>query len=305
MKNMNMYRSSMEPQQSQFVKGQRRRLNIVALLIALFAPWSLFCIVYAVLSFAMHYTQPTIAYAIVALAFVGGVGLPALLASNAMKRKLTDPTYQPSWYLFLAGTCFLAFIVAVVAGQENYASTMQKYYNLEHLSQYQDIDTNLYIGQQLMDAGRIDFKEGTSLDLGHSMGFKNNDIYCVSPIVTKGSSHQPMSVDFWAVGKNCCSGISADFHCPGFSDPQAKGVIRLMHDEDRPFYRLAVQQAEATYKITATHPLFFEWVHSADEATNEFAKRGRVNFFVGICSYFLLQAFITAVTTLAFSKLMH
>lgn len=306
MKNVNMYDTSMKPHQSQFAKAQRKRLNIVALLIALFAPWLLFCLVDAVLSFGMHFTQPTIAYAVVVLAFLGGVGLPALLAANAMKRKLTDPTYQPSWYLFLAGACFLAFVVALVAGQSNYTTTMQKYYNLEHLSHYQDIDTNDYVGQQLMDAGRIEFKEGTALDLGRSMGFKNNDIYCVSPIVTssKGSG-QPASVDFWAIGKNCCSGVSADFHCPGFSDPQARGVIRLMHDEDRPFYRLAVQQAEATYKITATHPLFFEWVHNTEDATNEFAQRGRVNYFLGICAYFLFQAFITAVTTISFSKLMH
>jgi len=288
-----------------FARGQRRRLNLVSILIGLFVPWLLFCFVYAVLSFAIHYTQPIVTFALVTLAFLVGVGVPSLLAANAMKRKLSDPAYEPSWYIFLAGACFIAFIIAVLAGQSNYAANMKKYYSLQNLSRYKDVDTNLYLGQQLMDAGSIEFKEGTSLDLSRSMGFKNHDVYCVSPIVTKGGSSQATSVDFWAVGKNCCSGVSADFHCDGFSDPDARGVIRLMHDEDRPFYRLAVQQAEATYKMTATHPLFFEWVHSAEEATNQFAQMGRIDYFLGICSYFLFQIFITVVTTLIFSKISH
>jgi hypothetical protein len=291
-------------QQYGFVKGQRRRMNIISILISLFVPWLLFCFVCAILSFSVHFTQPTVAFAMVILAFLIVVGSTSMLAANAMKRKLTDPMYEPSWFLFLAGTCFLAFFLAYTAGQWNYSNNMHKYYNLLHLPHYQDVDTNSFLGQQLMDAGRIEFKNGTALDLGRSMGFKNHDVYCVSPIITKGApaSSQPLSVDFWAVGKNCCSGVQADFHCDGFSDPNARGVIRLMHDADRPFYRLAVQQAEATYKMTATHPLFFEWVHSAEEATNQFAQIGRVNYFLGICSHFLLQAFLTVTTTLLFSK---
>jgi len=285
-----------------FAKGQRKRLNIIAILISLLMPWLLFCFVFAVLSFGLHYTQPSVCYGLALLAFLGGVGLPSLLAANAMKRKLVDPTYQPSWYLFLAGTCLLAFVLGALAGQSNYTTYMLKYYNLKHLAHYTDVDTNAYLGQQLMDAGRIDFKAGTKLDVSRSMGFKNHDEYCVAPIVT-GSSTQALSVDFWAVGKNCCSGVAADFHCEGFSDAQASSVVRLMSDVDRPFYRLAVQQAEATYKMTATHPLFFEWVHSEEETMNDFAQRGSVNYFVGICSYFLLQIFLTAATTLLFSKI--
>lgn len=53
--------------------------------------------------------------------------------------------------------------------------------------------------------------------------------------------------------------LQANFHCDHFNNPHANGGYRLMTDNDRPFYRLAVQQAEATYKIRAVHPLFFEW----------------------------------------------
>lgn len=288
-----------------FINGQRRRMNIVAVLLALFVPWLLFCTVYALLCANIRYRRPNLTFTLVVLAFVCVVGLAIYYAWVAVKKKFFEPTYQPSWYVFIAVTCLVAFILAVVAGEWNFTEYMQRYYDLTNLAEYKDINTNDYLGQQLMDAGRIEFQKGTVLDLQRSMGFKNHDIYCVAPIVTKGTAKDGLSVDFWAVGKNCCSGYTSDFHCSGFSDPMATGVIRMMHDEDRPFYRLAVQQAEATYKMTASHPLFFQWVRNADEATDLFSYNGHFNYFVGIAVYFLVQGFFTAVTALAFAKLIH
>merc|ERR1719265_1535801 len=186
----------------------------------------------------------------------------------------------------------------------NYVNHMEPYYNLLNLEQYQDIDTTQYVGLQLQDAGRISFAPGTVLDLGHSMGFKSHDVYCVSPIRTAGGT-PAASIDFWAVGKNCCSGVQADFHCSGFSDPKATGALRLMNNADRPFYRLAVQQAEATYKMVASPPLFFRWVHNADEEVESFNRKGILSYVSGVATYFIFQAFITLSATLAFSKLIH
>jgi len=287
-----------------FVKGQRRRLNIVAILIALFVPWLLFVFVFCMMSSSVHYKQPYVAYILVLLALCFCL-VACFLAMKALANKQCDSTYQPSWFVFIAVTGVVAFVLAFVTGEKNYYQYMEPYYNYQNLASYQDVDTTEKLGQQLMDAGQIEFRKGTGLDLSRSMGFKNHDIYCVAPIVTKGSANAAGSVDFWAVGKNCCSGVSADFHCSGFSDPHATGVIRMMSDEDRTFYRLAVQQAEATYHMTASHPLFFEWVHSADEAVNHFASKGRMTCFLWICVHFTLQAFLTMATTLAFSKLVH
>lgn len=292
--------------QSVFKKGQRKRLNIVSILLALFGPWLLFCFISAVVSFGLHYVDPVVAYALVALAFFVFVAVPIVIAAERRRRHGQDQPWQDrSWFTFFAGACCLAFVSGAYFGEYNYESYMKPYYNLGHLHHYSGTDTNVNVGQQLMDAGSITFASGTVLDVAHSMGFKDHEVYCVAPIKSKGSARDSISIDFWAVGKNCCSGISADFHCEGFNDPEAVGAVRLMHDEDRPFYRLAVQQAEATYKMTATHPLFFEWVHNAEESIDKYAQRGRLNYFMAICGYFLFQGFLTAVMTLAFSTMVH
>lgn len=285
---------------------RRKSLNVVSILIALFAPWLEFCFVFAILSFGLHYQQPLVAYALIALAFLLGVCIPCVVAADSKRRQsIEGNSNRRTWFVFLAGTCALAFVIAGLAGESNYFGYMKPYYNIGHLHHYQDIDTNAVLGQNLMDAGWIEFKQDTALDLARSMGFKDHDVYCVAPIVTKAASGAAAaaSVDFWAVGKNCCSGVQADFHCDGFSDPTSRGGVRLMNDDDRLFYRLAVQQAEATYKMTATHPLFFEWVRDTDEATNQYAQRGRLNFFMGISAYFLLQMFLVGCTTVIFSTM--
>lgn len=289
-----------------FAKGQRKRLNIVPILFALFGPWLFFCFIFAVISFGLHYQQPMVAYALIALASFLGVAVPAVIAAERRRRQPSEKSWQDrSWFGFFAAACCLAFVLAAYFGECNYASYMKPYYNLGHLHHYNGVDTNMNVGQQLMDAGSITFAPGTVLDVGHSMGFKDHEMYCVSPIMSKASATAPISIDFWAVGKNCCSGTKADFHCEGFNDPVAVGGIRLMNDADRPFYRLAVQQAEATYKMTATHPLFFEWVHSTEESIETYAQRGRLNYLMAICGYFMFQGFLTTVMTLAFSTMVH
>merc|ERR1712124_161832 len=99
----------------------------------------------------------------------------------------------------------------MVLGDMNYWENLQPYYDIIHLNEYTSVDPSQMSGQQLMDAGRVIFSEKSKLDLTKSMGFKNMDTYCVAPI-TMGTDTLE-TYDFWAVGMNCCSGNSADFHC--------------------------------------------------------------------------------------------
>merc|ERR1719444_780555 len=113
------------------------------------------------------------------------------------------------------------------------------------------------------------------------------------------------SYDFWAVGKNCCSGNQANFHCTNFNNPYANGGLRLMSDGDRAFYRLAVQQAEAAYSIKAVHPLFFHWVQEPFVMVESWKYTGQSEFVAWLFSAFVFQTFIVGFATLVFSKLGH
>lgn len=147
------------------------------------------------------------------------------------------------------------------------------------------------------------FADGTGLDMRKAMGFKNLDIYCVAPII-KGDDKLAF-YDFWAVGMNCCSGVSADFRCGEFNNPHARSGLRLMQSEQRPFYRLAVQQAEAAYNIKATHPIFFHWMQDPVAETDIFRDHGYRYYLIGIFSFFAFNAFCVVTATIILSKSSH
>merc|ERR1719324_2031423 len=214
----------------------------------IFLPWFLFSALYAVLSFSFHYQHPTWAW---------------LLAYRTKKRDR-----DPMWYTFATLALLLAVVLAAVFGDMNFWYNMQPFYDIENLNTYPSVNPAREKGQQLMDAGRVYFADGAALDMQKAMGFKNLDLYCVAPIVH--GQEQLASYDFWAVGLNCCSGVSSDFRCGEFNNPHARSGLRLMRDDQRPFFRLAVQQAEAAYNIKATHPLFFYWMQDPVAEMNSY-----------------------------------
>jgi len=285
-----------------FVRGQRSRLNLVAICQCLFVPWLLFCVVYAVMSFSLHYTQPGLCYLIVACCGLA-VLASGFLAGQAVKRRATQPGSQqdPTWLIFLFFTMLVAWSGAFVLGDLNFWYNMQPYYDIQNLNTYPSVSPASTRGQQLMDAGRVFFTAGTKLDLTKSMGFRNLDLYCVAPISTGDA---PLaSYDFWAVGLNCCSGTSADFHCGEFNNPRASAGLRLMRDDQRAFFRLAVQQAEAAYSIKAIHPLFFYWMQDPVAEMNSYQDDGFKYYLLGMFTMFSFQLFCVVVATIAFSKM--
>lgn len=279
----------------------RRRMNIMGIWLALFLPWMIFCAVSACRSFSIRFTNPLLSWCVVLGVVVLICGSFALSYQGIKRKFHHEPSYQPMWYIFLSITSVLAFTLAFGAGEVNWNMNMSMFYNNVHLNDYSYVDPARMRGQQIMDAGTVNFVNTTYLDLKYSMGFRNDEVYCVVPI---NSVQAPLAnYDFWAVGLNCCSGTAAgDFTCGQYANRYAHSGIRWMEDSQRPFFRLAVQQAEAAYGIKATHPLFFTWVQDPVQEQATYLADGWKFFFMGMFGHFFLQLFLVILAAAAFAQ---
>lgn len=267
--------------------------------LSLLIPWIIFCVVDAALCSSLRYNSVFLSgllVSVVGLVVLGTIGL----GFNAVRRRRVDPAYQPMWYIFLAITCLVAYLLAIEVGQLNWTTNTSQYFSSQHLNEYSNVDPALTRAQQVMDAGVIEFVQTSKVDLKYSMGFRNGVVYCVAPI-TAGDA-PPASYDFWAVGRNCCSGSANDFMCGKYSSAVAHTGLRLMNTEDKEFYQLAVQQAEASFRIRSNHPLFFFWVEDAIAEKAQMVTAGMNDYFLGIVAHFFFQLFLVVITSIIFAK---
>jgi len=247
----------------------------------------------------MHYNFPNIANLIVGGIAVGSVGLPLLLTY------LAKDDFTPYWYKFTALQCTIAIAIAYVVGYWNFFWHMAPYYDFQRLKTYPAVNAGKELGQNLMDAGTVYFAAGTTIDLAQAWHFKTDKVdhvihrYCVAPIVT-GGPPSTGSYDFWAIGIDCCAASAADFRCGDFANGKARSGLRLLEDWHRPWYKLAVQQAEALYGLKAKHPLFFSWEQDPLTKVQEFADTGSNWYMVGIAAFFTYNLFAVACATFKF-----
>jgi len=281
-------------------------MNLVSIFQCFLIPWSLFCLMHAVTSFQIHYSRPMLCYSLC------GCGLLAVIASggfaiaSTFSKLRAEQFRQPNWHWFLFLTMFVAWVLGIVLGGLNFWTNMQPHYNYKNLNQYHLVNPATMRGQQLMDGGRVYFTNMTRLDLRRSMGFRNLDTYCVAPITIQGAAGTLLplaSYDFWAVGLGCCSGNAADFHCGEYNNPKAHSGLRLLRDDQRAFFRLAVQQAESSYGIKATHPLFFYWSEDNEAEMNVFRDEGYKYFLIGMLAHFAWQLLSVTLAVAGFARL--
>lgn len=288
-------------------RSQRQRINVNALCVAFFLPWAFFCSIYALLSFNIRYSHPGVCWFLVISGFLVVVVICAcaLLAWQAKRRG--DVEREPSWLIFTAISMIIALAAALVYGGINFDSNMNPHYDLRNMNTYTGVNPSAMRGTSLMDAATVTFVPEAKIDLRKSMGFENLDTYCVAPItITNSAGMVPLDTyDFWAVGVGCCSGNSADFHCGEYNNPTAKGGLRLMNDIQRNFFRLAVQQAEATYNIKAVHPLFFYWVKDPVLEMDAYRDEAFKYYFLGMIAHFAFQLLSTVLAVIGFSKMGH
>lgn len=288
-----------------FMRGQRQRLNVVAMFQCLLLPWLFFCLNYAVVSFSVHYTKPWLCFTVSGLTFLVVLVLIGISAASMWKKMQHDMYREPSWFIFLSITMFIAWIMGVVLGDLNFWTNMQPYYDYTNLNRYTAVSPASMRGQQLMDSGRVSFTEDAVLDLRRSMGFRSLDTYCVAPItLDRNGTLLPLeSYDFWAVGLDCCTGNANNFHCGEYAKREAHAGLRLLRNDHRAFYRLAVQQAEAAYQIKARHPLFFYWAEDATAEMESFRNEGNKYYLIGVLVHFVWQTLCVSLAAASFAKL--
>jgi len=289
---------------------QRMRMNIFAVGVSLFLPWLLFTVLFADVSFQLHSKMAPLCWGIVGLGglLVFYIGNKAL--QNVMQMHYGLPGYKPTWFMFLFLTSLVAVVTGAAMGNANFWANTQPYNSLQNLNDYSSVDPTRMRGQQMMDAGRVKFLAGATLDLTKAYAFQNLDTYCVAPIsVTNPKLGGPTplaSYDFWAVGINCCGGNSSktvNFKCGAYKSNSAHEGLRLMADEQRAFFRLAVQQAESAHMVKAVHPLFFYWTNDALGDMNSYQAKAYQTFAIGMCSFFAIQLALVFVMSYVLSKL--
>mmetsp|Transcript_101563 Transcript_101563/g.296052 ORF Transcript_101563/g.296052 Transcript_101563/m.296052 type:complete len:344 (-) Transcript_101563:16-1047(-) len=277
----------------------RRRLNCVSVLLAFILPWGLFLTSFSLATFSIHYTEPMATVLCVLVIFV--LSLNLLVTNVRDKSKTPESRFFPT---YIGAACTVAVGLGWIIGDVTFWSFMHPSYEAERLAKYYNVDPSSLIsrsgevvatrGRRYQDAGQIYFSYQAIVDVNRSASFKMGDLYCVAPIVNPTCSGS-CGHDFWAVGKNCCSERGSEFWCDGFNNPRAKSGIRMLTTSTRPYYRLAVLQAEGMHGLSSTHPLFFRWVEDPVAQIAQWKRAGVRRFLVVMYGSFFVSLACLAV----------
>lgn len=180
--------------------------------------------------------------------------------------------YWGWWPMNTAFWVLAATVLGGLMGEWLWSTCLSPYYELKGLQKYKDINPEHIPGERIQDAGLVDFTNFVEMDRSKGGCFMNKgNTYCIAPIVNGGQINYGLSgvpatgsYDYFAVGINCCSCPNRDFQCGEWQNPMASSGIRSLDYKARPFYTLALDDWQASYGKTAKHPMFFDWVQSAE-----------------------------------------
>jgi len=181
--------------------------------------------------------------------------------------------FDAKWQLFNTLQLAAAILAGTYFGNKFYQEYFTPLMDFKALEPYVNVNPVKDTGDMFLDAGQLYFKEGSHVDTTRTTAFKNFDVYCIAPIIRdtledEGLTHdtgtqaiqmpESGTIDFFAVGVNCCDATGENFNC-GAIGGDARSGLRVLEAEHRPFYSMAAESWAMTYKIPAKHPVFVKW----------------------------------------------
>lgn len=284
---------------------RRRRVNCVPVLLALLVPWGFFVLVFGIVAFYCHYAAPLMT----TLFALGALFASAWAARSSISVAPEDKFFRT----YLGAGLFVGAAAGWVAGDLTFWELMQPAYHAEHLATYMNVNPSsetLWSGESVptrglryQDAGKVYFGHDVILDVSRARSFKLGDLYCVAPIVDP-KCKKNCGLDFWAVGMNCCSEDAADFRCGEFNNTHAKSGLRMLVENRRPLYRMAVLQAEASHDVFSPHPIFFYFLQDPVAEVRSWKRDGYSRFILAMIASFFVNAAML-VPAMKRARLMH
>lgn len=269
---------------------------LVAFSVAL--PLGIYCLVSCLLTFKIHFHYSFLTWILVILCLFPA----AVVFYFRRKAYTTRDFFQAKWMTLLLFNCIACWVGAVFVGSSNYAVHMKRFYDMTYLNSAISVDPSAS-SQQYIDTGRFLFNPDSFIDTSRAMGVRMGKNYCAAPVVNTKTPVEKREYDFWAIGKDCCDATQPqdNFHCGAVNDHNAHAGMRLMAIEPRAMYRMAVQEAEATYKIAAKHPIFVEWMQDPSREMQMWYNDGLWMFWAGCSTALVIVGFISISASLCFA----
>jgi hypothetical protein len=293
--------------EKQHLLGKRNRQdrgNLEVVLAAMFASLS-FGVCYLALCFDIRFKSYY-------LALLVGPGLFSLMCLGLGALVVIRRRWgRPIRFLLLALLGLVAGSTAgVVFGERNWWLFTIYHFTYPQMGSYVNVDPGTDMGSSFMDAATIYFKESSYVLSKKAVAFHNGATYCVAPIVRQpvqlSLMEQPGSesvldtatgfalpksgtVDFWAVGTDCCgtTGTDKQFTCGDADSGIARSGIRVLDNNLRSMYLLAVQEWSASTGLPVKHPIFFTWVKDPVAEQDKFYDRACIWFWYGMVDTFI------------------
>lgn len=290
-----LLREKAQKLRSVFAPGHRIRMNIVPMFVGTFLPWGVFIFCCGLSTFWLNYMQPKLVTGLIGAVFLFWI----VWMFAAIWARFREP--DPTWFTYMAIAVGVAAITGTACGGTNFSTFSQPFYQINDLKVASNVDASTTPSRNVMDAGIVHFAAGNHFDVLRSWHFKNDNLYCVAPVVSGGAN--TAFYNYWVVGKDCCSLAASDFRCGAWGSTKANSGIRVMNDNDLANYRLAVQQAVSLYGLQAPSPVFLTWSTDPTLEVASWNQQVFKNYLTQVATALVFCVFFVCMATIRFAWL--